>query len=141
MEHLPHDNFGGFGLPTATLTGNDNARVVARPFHGLVSGLSDGKDVRRPLVDLAAFVLVHILLVIDVQLSVGIHIDTHFPDKGINETGRVPLLQIAEKRVHGDLREEDTVPHPDLLVMEHHGGILKSTVDSQNSSYSVDTKP
>ena len=50
---LPHDDFGGFRLATSTLTGNDDASVVAGPLHRLVRRLGDGEDVRSPLVDFA----------------------------------------------------------------------------------------
>ena len=44
--------------------------------------------------------LVDCLLPIDVELPVGIDVDAHLPNVGVDEPGRVPLLQVGQEFLH-----------------------------------------
>lgn len=57
------------------LTWDDNTGVSALSFHRFIRRVSHREDVWRPLVDLAALVLVHISLVVDIDCLV--RVDRH----------------------------------------------------------------
>ena len=55
---VPHNDFGSFGFAGARFAGDDYARVPARPLHGLVGRLRDGKNVRSAFVDFPTLVII-----------------------------------------------------------------------------------
>lgn len=75
------------------LTWYHNAGVFGSPLHRLVSSISNGEEVRRPLVQLPSFVLLNRIPPIDVQVFVRIHGNNYLPNKCVNPAFFKPIQE------------------------------------------------
>ena len=55
-----------------------------QPPHVDVGGIGEGEDVGRSLVELLSSVLIHHVIVVDVDTAIGIHRNHHFSDVGVD---------------------------------------------------------
>lgn len=82
LQHLPLSGF-------SSVTWDHDTSVFVPPLHGFVSSVSYGEEVRRPLIQLAALVLLDGVAAVDVHGTIRIHRHHHLSDVGVDP----PLLK------------------------------------------------
>ena len=92
------DDDAGECVPVWARTWDDDAGVPRPPPHHLVRGVGDRVDVRRPLVDLASAVRLHVVLVVDVEGAVGVDRDRHLADVRVDLTLLIPAARAGLTR-------------------------------------------
>lgn len=84
----------GWGGGASWATWDDNTSVFVPPLHGLISSVSDGEEVGRPLVQLAALVLLYGVAAVDVHGAIRIDGHHHLADVAVNP----PLLKPEDEK-------------------------------------------
>ena len=71
-------------LCKSPLTRYEDARVSVESFHVVEGSVRNGKDVRRTFVELLASILLHVLVVVDVNETIGVYRYDDFTDVSVD---------------------------------------------------------
>lgn len=66
------------------LTSDDNARVFLQSLHVMIGCIGHSKDVWWAFIVLSSSVLLHIVIIVDVNKTVGIHRHYNFTNVGVD---------------------------------------------------------